>query len=230
MKTRLRSARHGGWDDSKWLLTFLPYCPFAFPPLPPFFFDSLSSPLLCIIPFSIWAAFSDRHPVYRSILPVFPLSTTYLQPLFLHQTCAMTLFTSRLMFLLLALLSTAWAQNKNIIPTSPSSSFPACGLSCSTLVAAQDSCTANAPQSTWFSCFCQSSLLYPLQTSGSICSNCDASDQALVSTWYNNYCSSGGTDTGVSNGGSPVGAPAPSGTSAVPNSSASPASGKNQGW
>lgn len=146
----------------------------------------------------------------------------------------MALFTSRwLPVLLFTLFSTAWAADKNLIPTSPSSSFPACGLSCSTLTSAQDSCTASPDQASWFSCFCQSALLTSLKSTGSVCANCGASDQALLSTWYNNYCNSGGTDTGASNSngaGTPVASTAPSGTSAAASSSASPGSATNQGW
>ncbi|KAJ5584740.1 uncharacterized protein N7459_004540 [Penicillium hispanicum] len=101
--------------------------------------------------------------------------------------------------LLLSLLSTSLAADKNLIPTSASSSFPQCGLSCSSLYAAQDSCTSAADSSTWVSCFCQSSLVSGLKTSGSVCSNCDASDQKLVSTWYSNYCNSGGSNKGTDN-------------------------------
>lgn len=145
----------------------------------------------------------------------------------------MTLFISRwLVLLCFILLSTAWAASTSLIPTSASSSFPQCGLSCSVLTSAQDSCTASADQSTWFSCFCQSALLTTLKTSGSICSNCDASDQALVSTWYNNYCSSGGTDTGASTTTtSAASSPSPSTASASSSSSASVSTTEQtKGW
>ncbi|KAJ5390974.1 uncharacterized protein N7496_002042 [Penicillium cataractarum] len=86
----------------------------------------------------------------------------------------------------------------SILPSSASSSFPECGLSCTALTQAQSSCES-AAESTWVSCFCQSSLLTGLKTSGSLCSSCtSSSDQSLLSTWYNNYCNSGGTDTGSS--------------------------------
>lgn len=137
----------------------------------------------------------------------------------------MTRWSSRWLTLLcFTLLSTVWAANKNLIPTSASSSFPQCGLSCSVLTSAQDSCTASADQSTWFSCFCQSALLTSLKTSGSVCSNCDASDQALVSTWYNNYCSSGGTDTGANTNPPAAAAPSPSPSSSSDSSDSSASS------
>lgn len=104
--------------------------------------------------------------------------------------------TTRLPFLFLALIAltiSALAAD-SILPTSASSTFPQCGLTCTTLTTAQTSCEA-ADASTWASCFCQSSLLTGLKTSGSICSTCSATDQATLSTWYNNYCSSGGKDT-----------------------------------
>lgn len=149
----------------------------------------------------------------------------------------MTLFSSRWLALLcFTLISTAWAADNSLIPTSPNSAFPQCGLSCSTLVSAQDSCTANPDSSTWFSCFCQSALLTTLKSSGSVCPNCDASDQALVSTWYNNYCSSGGTDTGVSTTTTTTttnpATASPTSPSATPASSAAPASTTEQkkGW
>ncbi|KAJ9488147.1 hypothetical protein VN97_g5139 [Penicillium thymicola] len=104
--------------------------------------------------------------------------------------------TTRLPFLFLALIAltiSALAAD-SILPTAASSTFPQCGLTCTTLTTAQTSCEA-ADASTWTSCFCESSLLTGLKTSGSICSTCNAADQATLSTWYNNYCNSGGKDT-----------------------------------
>ncbi|KAJ5115351.1 hypothetical protein NUU61_001110 [Penicillium alfredii] len=108
----------------------------------------------------------------------------------------MTISTWRGLLVLLGLLSlfaTTRAADKNLIPTQASDSFPACGLSCDTLKQAQDSCTAGADQSAWVSCFCQSALLTQLKSSGSLCSSCtSSSDQSLLSSWYKNYCKSGG--------------------------------------
>lgn len=104
--------------------------------------------------------------------------------------------TTRLPFLFLVLIAltiSALAAD-SILPTSASSTFPQCGLTCTTLTTAQTSCQA-ADASTWTSCFCQSSLLTGLKTSGSVCSTCSTADQATLSTWYNNYCNSGGKDT-----------------------------------
>ncbi|KAJ5305887.1 hypothetical protein PENANT_c015G00593 [Penicillium antarcticum] len=99
------------------------------------------------------------------------------------------------LFALLALLTTTLAADKNLIPTAASSTFPTCGLTCSQLYAAQDTCTQAADSSTWVSCFCQSSLISNLKTSGAVCSECGTDDQAKVSTWYTNYCNSGGKET-----------------------------------
>ncbi|KAJ5824938.1 hypothetical protein N7447_007278 [Penicillium robsamsonii] len=103
--------------------------------------------------------------------------------------------TTRLSVLLtlIALTISALAAD-SILPTSASSKFPQCGLACTTLTTAQTSCQAG-DASTWTSCFCQSALLTGLKSSGSICSSCAAADQATLSTWYNNYCNSGGKDT-----------------------------------
>lgn len=104
--------------------------------------------------------------------------------------------TTRLPFLFLALIAltiSALAAD-SILPTAASSKFPQCGLTCTTLTGAQTSCESGEASS-WTSCFCQSSLLTGLKSSGSICSTCSAADQATLSTWYNNYCNSGGKDT-----------------------------------
>lgn len=112
----------------------------------------------------------------------------------------MTLSTAHGRWLGLFLLSlyASTSSAANILPSAASSTFPECGLSCTVLTQAQASCES-AGQSTWVSCFCQSTLLTSLKTSGSLCTSCTStSDQALLSTWYNNYCSSGGQGTGSS--------------------------------
>lgn len=103
-----------------------------------------------------------------------------------------------LLLVLLTLTISTFAAD-SILPTAASNSFPQCGLSCTTLTGAQTSCESGEA-STWVSCFCESSLLTTLKTSGSICASCSAADQTTLSTWYNNYCSSGGKDTSNSNG------------------------------
>ncbi|OQE25885.1 hypothetical protein PENFLA_c008G03527 [Penicillium flavigenum] len=108
--------------------------------------------------------------------------------------------TTRLPFLFLVLIAltiSALAAD-SILPTSASSKFPQCGLTCTALTGAQTSCESG-DASTWTSCFCQSSLLTGLKSSGSVCSSCSAADQATLSTWYNNYCNSGGKDTSDTN-------------------------------
>lgn len=94
------------------------------------------------------------------------------------------------LFLLLAL--SLSALSASILPTSASNTFPQCGLSCAALTNAQTSCESGAAAS-WQSCFCQSSLLTSLQSSGNVCSSCSSDDQATISTWYKNYCSGDGS-------------------------------------
>ena len=97
-----------------------------------------------------------------------------------------------------------------LIPTAPSASFPACGLSCSLILQAQGSCTPpEAPvssQAIYVSCFCQSTLLAPFYTTPD--GVCDAycpveSDRQLLQSWYRGFCASGGTNNngiGVTSG------------------------------
>ena len=126
-------------------------------------------------------------------------------PLIVTLLCIM-LNLGRRLFLLFSLLSITFAD-KNLIPTSASDSFPQCGVDCSLLQQAQDSCTAG-PEASWTSCFCESAMLTSLKSSGNICTSCTSTtDQSLLSTWYNNYCSSGGgTNNGNGNANSNKGA------------------------
>ncbi|KAJ5623865.1 hypothetical protein N7510_000174 [Penicillium lagena] len=109
--------------------------------------------------------------------------------------------------LLLLALYTAPSIAASILPTAASSTFPSCGLTCSTLTGAQTSCESNTDQSTWVSCFCASALLTGLKSSGAVCNTCSSSDQQLLSTWYNDYCNSGGKVDDGSNGGAAAAAP-----------------------
>lgn len=114
----------------------------------------------------------------------------------LSPVMTLTIGRGRRLGLLLLSLYASTSAAASILPSAASSSFPQCGLSCTALTQAQSSCEA-AAESTWVSCFCQSSLLTTLKTSGSLCSSCTSSaDQSLLSTWYNNYCNSNGKDTG----------------------------------
>ncbi|KAL1961668.1 hypothetical protein VTN77DRAFT_1343 [Rasamsonia byssochlamydoides] len=113
-------------------------------------------------------------------------------------------FSTILLLLTAFVLSPALAQDVHLLPTAASSAFPACALSCTTLQQAQDGCVPPAApvsnQATYVNCFCQSALLTTLHTTpDSVCdTSCTSeSDRQLLMTWYNNYCSSGGQDTGT---------------------------------
>lgn len=137
------------------------------------------------------------------------------------------------LFALLTLLTTTLAADKNLIPTAASSSFPQCGLTCSQLYAAQDTCTQAADSSSWVSCFCQSSLIPNLKTSGAVCSSCSADDQALVSTWYTNYCNSGGketSNTATTSSAAASTATSTSGASSANSSKSSSETEENKSW
>lgn len=95
--------------------------------------------------------------------------------------------------LLIASLPPVAAQN--IIPSTPSSEFPACAVSCAVLVQAQTLCVPPAQpptnQITYENCFCQINLLQALySTPDAICvGECqNESDRTLLQTWFRNFC------------------------------------------
>ncbi|KAL2801877.1 hypothetical protein BJX63DRAFT_146157 [Aspergillus granulosus] len=102
-----------------------------------------------------------------------------------------------LCYLALAFSSSILAQDVTFLPSAASDSFPACGLTCTNLIQADDSCTpptavvSNAQ--TYFSCFCQSALLANLQTSPwGTCDTCTTeADATLLQQWYVNSCANG---------------------------------------
>lgn len=88
---------------------------------------------------------------------------------------------------------------QNFVPTTPSSAFPACAVSCTALLQAQTLClppnVAAAANINYEMCFCQSSLLAAIySTPDAICAaECQApNDRALLQTWYRSFCSSVG--------------------------------------
>jgi hypothetical protein len=96
----------------------------------------------------------------------------------------------------------ALAQDIHLVPTSASSSFPACALSCTLLQQAQSACVppeaSVTNQATYVNCFCQSGYLTTLHSSpNGVCdSSCPgASDRQLLESWYNNFCSSNAATT-----------------------------------
>jgi hypothetical protein len=104
--------------------------------------------------------------------------------------------------LLVAAAFTTVAIAQTIIPSAASASFPACALSCTLLIEAQNDCVPpSAPvtnQATYNSCFCQSSLLAQLRLSPD--GTCDVycpveSDRRLLQSWYIGLCASGTTST-----------------------------------
>ncbi|KAK4945286.1 hypothetical protein LTR10_015445 [Elasticomyces elasticus] len=85
---------------------------------------------------------------------------------------------------------------QSIVPTSASSTFPSCAVSCAVLLQAQTQCippaVATTNDLTYENCFCQSSLLSALySTPDAICtSECTAeSDRTELQTWFENFCS-----------------------------------------
>lgn len=98
------------------------------------------------------------------------------------------------------------------LPSTASDSFPACGLRCSALKQARDSCvppgpSSSAPESdnnnnaTYVTCFCRSDLLGKLRSSGD--GTCDdvctsGSDRSRLYNWYRSYCDLGGKGPAIS--------------------------------
>lgn len=86
-------------------------------------------------------------------------------------------------------------SGQNIVPTSSSSSFPGCALSCTALLQAQSLCVpptaATTNQITYENCFCQSSLLQALySTPDAICAaECTIeADRQQLQTWFTGFC------------------------------------------
>ncbi|EXJ96141.1 hypothetical protein A1O1_01267 [Capronia coronata CBS 617.96] len=84
---------------------------------------------------------------------------------------------------------------QNIVPTSSSSSFPGCALSCTALLQAQSLCVppnvATTSQITYENCFCQSSSLQALySTPDAICAGeCTIeADRQQLQTWFTGFC------------------------------------------
>ena len=94
--------------------------------------------------------------------------------------------------LLLASMATSQDTRTLIIPSSGSSTFPACAVSCAALQTAQTNCQPSADtQLNFENCFCQSGTITGLySTPDAICtSECpDPSDRALLQTWYSSFC------------------------------------------
>ncbi|KAL4971884.1 hypothetical protein BDW66DRAFT_145265 [Aspergillus desertorum] len=112
---------------------------------------------------------------------------------------APSLSLSTFFYLSLALTTSILAQDVQLRPNAASSSFPACGLTCSVLAQADDSCTPPTAQvtnqETYVSCFCQSDLLKNFHTTadGTCDDTCTSSDdRQLLQQWYVGFCNSGG--------------------------------------
>lgn len=82
-----------------------------------------------------------------------------------------------------------------IIPTTATSRFPGCALSCVTLLQAQQICmppnTPQASQLVYDQCFCNSAFLTPFRTSPDILciQDCSlAADRQLLQAWFNGFC------------------------------------------
>lgn len=105
--------------------------------------------------------------------------------------------------LLLSNLPALLAQAVSILPSTPSSTFPACALICPNLNAASGFCTqTNAGQSeqTINSCFCQRAEVVPLyQGSTGVCdASCsNLEDLLTIQSWFQNYCSAAGVGDGT---------------------------------
>jgi hypothetical protein len=100
---------------------------------------------------------------------------------------------------LISLLFTAviFTTAQTILPSTASASFPACALSCSQLIQAQNGCIPPVAPVTdqyfYDTCFCQSPLLSQLHTSpdGTCDANCPVeSDRQLLESWYSSFCAS----------------------------------------
>ena len=94
--------------------------------------------------------------------------------------------------LLYSSMATAQDTRTLIIPSSGSSTFPACAVGCAVLQQGQTTCQPAADtQLNFENCFCQSPTLAALYTTpDAICTaECpNPSDRALLQTWYGSFC------------------------------------------
>ena len=118
------------------------------------------------------------------------------------------------------------AQQSIIVPTSASSTFPGCALSCAVLLQAQSACTPPShpvsSQLAYDQCFCSSALLTPLLSSSNVVclQECTLqADRQQLQAWYNNFCAQ------VQNGVDPTTITATSATATVATRTASVTSG-----
>jgi hypothetical protein len=90
------------------------------------------------------------------------------------------------------------AQIVAILPTTPSSTFPACAFTCSNLNAAASYCTqtnVGGSQETVNSCFCQRTEVTPFYNGPT--GVCDAfctteADRSSLQSWFQGYCAAAG--------------------------------------
>jgi hypothetical protein len=139
------------------------------------------------------------------------------------------------LLLLFSNISQIVAQVLSILPTTPTSAFPACAFACDSLNAAASYCTqtnVGASQETVNSCFCQRVEVVPFYNSPT--GVCDAScaidsDRSSLQSWFQSYCAatevvttlitSTRTPTSVATG-----------TSRSGSGTGSTASSENEGW
>ena len=93
------------------------------------------------------------------------------------------------------------ASAQQLIPTTPSAAFPACGLSCGNLLSAQAACVPpTVPtfvQQQAVACFCsQPSIANWQYTPNGVCDQyCpEPADRVSLQNWYAAFCASGGTN------------------------------------
>jgi hypothetical protein len=121
---------------------------------------------------------------------------------------SLTMSAQRITSISVALFLLAWnlpeivAQAVSILPTTPSSTFPACALGCNNLNAAASYCVqtnVGASQQTVNSCFCQRAEVTPFYISSA--GVCDAfcisdSDRSTLQAWFQTYCAAAGFSAG----------------------------------
>lgn len=106
------------------------------------------------------------------------------------------------LLLLFSNISQIVAQVPSILPTTPTSTFPACAFACDSLNAAASFCTQTnlgASQEIVDSCFCQRAEVIPFYNGPT--GVCDAlctidSDRSSLQSWFQSYCAAAGFSGG----------------------------------